>query len=74
MIVELGTILESEFGAGPVVALTNKWIIIDTGDGDEAALPLDREAIHWCVQPTGVGQKGTKHTQVEIREEPTRDD
>ena len=57
----LGDLIQSEFGTGPVVALTNEWVVHDTGDGHEAALPKD-EGGFW-VPVTEFGPHGSKQQQ-----------
>ena len=38
MIVKRGTIVESDFGYGPVVAVTKSWLIHQTEDGTEVCI------------------------------------
>lgn len=39
--IKRGMVVTSEFGTGPVVAITKDWLIHDCGDGHEAALCID---------------------------------
>ena len=39
MLVRIGTVVESEFGRGPVIAITRQWIIHEAEGNEEIALP-----------------------------------
>lgn len=66
MKVSIGDTIESEFGRGPVVAITEEWIVHDTGDGHEAALSIADHAF-W-VPVTEVGLKGSKGLILHVNE------
>lgn len=69
MTIEIGMIVESEFGRGAVVALTNEWVVHQVDDegrdeGREAALPKDRGEV-W-IPVTEYGENGSLHESVEL--------
>ena len=57
----LGDLIQSEFGTGPVVAIFNEWVVHETGNGHEAALPKD-EGKFW-IPVTEFGIHGSKQQQ-----------
>lgn len=61
----IGDEIESDFGRGPIVAITNEWIVHDTGDGHEAALPKDPDG-RWWIPITDFGPAGTLHSSAEV--------
>ena len=61
----IGDVVESVFGKGPIVAITDEWIVHDTGDGHEAALPKQPDG-QWWVPVTDFGANGTLHQSLEI--------
>ena len=50
MIINIGDIIASEFGEGPVVAITKDWVVHDCGNGSEAAIPKD-DGQFWIIEP-----------------------
>ena len=65
MVISIGQIVESVYGKGPIVAITNEWIVHDTGDGHEAALPKQSDG-QWWISVTDFGPNGTLHLSLEI--------
>ena len=63
----IGDTIESEFGKGPIVALTNEWVIYSTEDGHEAALPIPPNG-QWWIPADDFGQNGTLYSSVIVRE------
>jgi hypothetical protein len=64
----IGDTIESEFGKGPIVALTNEWVVHDTGDGHEAALPIPADG-QWWIPADSFGPHGTKHSAIDVGNE-----
>ena len=60
MIINIGDIIASEFGEGPVVAITKDWVVHDCGNGTEAAIPKD-DGQFW-IPVSGYGLNGSIHS------------
>ena len=63
MKVEIGDIIESEFGKGKIVAITRQWIVHEDGDM-EVAIPIDD--CQWWI-PGEPGKLGTLKNSIEIK-------
>lgn len=65
MRISIGDVIESEFGIGPVVAITNEWIVHDTGDQHEAALPIPPNGQWWIPAITDC-ENATLHSSIDV--------
>lgn len=55
-VVRVGSIIESEFGVGPVVAITKEWIVHEDDGGCESA--IHRQDMYWSLLPDEVVEGG----------------
>ena len=62
----IGDTIESEFGKGQIVALTREWVVHDTGDGHEAALPIPSAGQWWIPASDDFGPRGTLRSSVDV--------
>jgi hypothetical protein len=60
--VEIGDIIESEYGKGKIVAITNEWIVHKDGS-HEVAIPI-ADCQFWI--PAEPGENGTLKHSLEI--------
>lgn len=63
MIVNIGDVIESDFGKGKIVAITKEWIVHECGDSHEAALSIDDRSFWVPAEP---GEQGTAKESLEI--------
>lgn len=54
MKIKRGTIIESDFGKGPVVAITKSWVIHEDERGKEYALLVESETFWIPAEVDGV--------------------
>ena len=65
MKIKVGTEIESEFGRGPVVAITKKWVIHEVEDGDEVGLYIGNQEFWIPVTEREIGGGQERDLQVE---------
>lgn len=63
MMVRVGTVIGSDFGVGPVVAITKEWIIHESEQGSEFAISRDDDTF-W-IEPTGIEIGGGQDLEIE---------
>ena len=63
MIVNIGDVIESEFGKGKIVAITKEWVVHECGDSHEAAIYIE-DCRFWI--PVEPGKQGTAKESLEI--------
>lgn len=66
MKIKVGTEIESEFGRGPVVAITKQWVIYEVADGDEMALCIGEQEFWIPVTEREIG--GGQERELEVAE------
>lgn len=66
MIIKVGDRVCSEFGCGPVVAITKEWVVHENEYGNEVCLCLKYDAV-W-ISPTGYEQGSDQTKTMEIPE------
>ena len=63
MKIKVGDIVETDFGYGPVVAITDKWVIHKIGQTEEVAVSIGDNPIYLKVEGF---EKGGGKQEIEI--------
>lgn len=67
MKVRVGTVICSDFGTGPVVAITKQWIIHQIDKGSEVC--LSREDDFFWIPDSGIEIGGGQDMEIELPDE-----
>lgn len=71
MKVKIGDIVESEFGTGPLVAVTKEWVIHEVVNGDrvdEVAIHRENQYISVPVEFPNKPEGGLDHIELEEKQ------